>query len=423
MLGSRKKLAIFTEADKDRTILVPWFSEFYSPLVPALGKLLGFKTVNMPPSDKLSIDFGLEYANNEICYPATLVVGDVIRALKSEEYKTDEIAIAISQTGGQCRATSYLSLIKRAMVNAGFEDVPVITVASSDSTFNEQPGFNPNWYKIIKPTFVGILLADSIARLYFATASREINRNDSKKLRDFYLNRAKELIENKETNKLLSLLKEAIKKFNAIPVSDKEIKTVGIVGEIYIKYNSFGHFKITDWLIENNIEVVLPPLMEFFVQSFVNTSARKDEYIEKNNRFEFLKKPVEWAANHYIVKFEKALKSFKFYRPVFSIKHSAKLASEILSLNNQYGEGWLIPAEIAAFANQNINHVICLQPFGCIANHIVGKGMEMKIKSLYPDVNLLYLDFDSGMSRVNILNRLHFLVQNITKKTEQEIDE
>ena len=153
------------------------------------------------------------------------------------------------------------------------------------------------------------------------------------------------------------------------------------------------------------------------MQSFVNSAARETEYVNKPNPFGYLNNILELLANHYIGKFEKSLTHFRFYRPVYKISHSARLGSKILNLNNQYGEGWLIPAEITSFAEQNINQVICIQPFGCIANHIVGKGMEMKIKSLYPKVNLLYLDFDSGISKVNILNRLYFLVQNISKTT------
>ncbi len=407
------ELAIFTEADKSRTILLPWLSEYYSPFAPVIGSLIGYKIENLPPSNNLSIDLGLEYANNEICYPATLIVGDVIQALKSNKYKPEEIAIGITQTGGQCRATNYISIIKRAMEHAGFSNIPIVGIAPSGSMFNEQPGFKPNWLKIIKPVFQAILFCDSISRLYHATASREQGSINSKKLRDKYIQLGAELVGKKKGSKLLPLLEKAIDEFNEIPIINSNIKTVGIVGEIFIKYNSFGKFHITDWLIENQIEVVLPPLMEFFMQAFVNSKVLEKEYINKKNSFGFVSDILKLLANKHIAKYEKTLTKFKYYRPFHNINHSAKLASEILSLNNQYGEGWLIPAEIAAYSKQNINHVICIQPFGCIANHIVGKGMEMKIKSLYPDMNLLYLDFDSGMSKVNILNRLHFLIQNI----------
>ncbi|MCK9220586.1 MAG: acyl-CoA dehydratase activase-related protein [Bacteroidales bacterium] len=409
------EIAVFHAYDKHRTILVPWFSDFYSPIIPPLGKIAGYKFVNLPPSDKQSVDLGLEYANNEICYPATLVVGDVIRALRSHQYDPNEIAVGITQTGGQCRATNYLALIKRAMANEGFANIPIVAIAPSSALFNNQPGFKLEWHKFIKPAFAALLFCDSLSRLYYATASREPGATASNRLKVKYLNKAKELLERNSYDEFIPLLQQTVADFNAIPVEESKVPSVGIVGEIYIKYNAFGQFNIIDWLVEHHIEIVLPPLLEFFTQSFVNTKARCREFIDKTNFFGFTEHLLEWMANIYINKFEKILTSFKFHRPVHNIHHSAQFASEILNLNNQYGEGWLIPAEIASFAKQDINNVVCIQPFGCIANHIVGKGMEMKIKSLYPDVNLLFLDFDSGTSRVNILNRLHFLIQNIEK--------
>ena len=406
------QLAVFNTSDKERTILVPWFSDFHSPFVPILGKLAGYKVVNLPPSDQQSADLGLEYANNEICYPATLVVGDIIRALKSNEYNPDEIAIGITQTGGQCRATNYLALIKRAIAKEGFSNVPVVSVAPEDSLSNNQPGFKPRWNKVIRPAFTGLIFVDSLSRMYYATASREAGAITSNQLRIKYQNKVNEILENHTYDQFIPLLKEAVADFNAVQVNETNVLSIGLVGEIFIKHNSFGQFNVIDWLVENHIEVVLPPLTEFFMQSFVNSKARRCEFIDQAKPFGFIEQIIGWRANHYIAQFEKVLESFRFYRPVYNIHHSAQLASEILNLNNQYGEGWLIPAEIASFAKQNIYNIVCVQPFGCIANHIVGKGMEMKLKSLYPDLNLLFLDFDSGTSKVNILNRLHFLIQN-----------
>jgi len=215
-------------------------------------------------------------------------------------------------------------------------------------------------------------------------------------------------------------LKSAVDDFNNVQIDRENVKTLGIVGEIYIKYNTYGQHNIIDWLIKNRIEVVFPHLSEFFMQAFVNSKVSSKDFINRKSGFTFITKIAEAIASAYIEKFDNALKKFRFYRKNENINHLAKLASEILSLNNQYGEGWLIPAGIASFAQKNINNVICLQPFGCIANHIVGKGMETKIKSIYPEINLLYLDFDSGISRVNVLNRLHFLIQNIEEEFIQK---
>jgi predicted CoA-substrate-specific enzyme activase len=410
-IDSISEHAIFAESDRNKTILVPWFSDFYSPFIPILGKHAGYTIKNIPPSNIESVNLGLEYANNEICYPATLVVGDIINVLRSNKYNLEDIAIGITQTGGQCRASNYIALIKRAMKNAGFANIPVVAIGDSNDLSNQQPGFTPAWLKILKPAFMSLLFADSLSRMYYATVCREKIKGSSLTLKEAYLKKATELVDTKAHNKLLSLLNAAVRDFNAIQTESTEVQTVGIVGEIYIKYNAYGQFNIIDWLINNRVEVVVPPLMEFFMQSFVNSKARQDENISQTGIFSFITNVLEWYANHHLDKFEKALESFRFYRPSHNISHSAHLAKEILSLNNQYGEGWLIPAEIAALSLQNIHNVICIQPFGCIANHIVGKGMENKIKKRYPDTNLLFLDFDYGTSKVNILNRLHFMLQ------------
>lgn len=408
----KPKRAIFEEKDRQRTILFPWFSDFYSPLAPILAKQVGYNFENLPPSDQESIDLGLKFANNEVCYPATLVVGDIIKALQSGKYKAEDIAIGITQTGGQCRATNYLSLIKRAMANAGYDDVPIIGLGSPDAIFNMQPGFQPKWLSIIRPTFSALLFADAISKLYYATASREEHNVHSKRLKEKYIQLAKQVLENKKHHQLIPLLEQAVQEFNQVPVKYPEVKTVGLVGEIYVKYNAYGQYYIIDWLIDNHIAVEIPPLMEFMMQAFVNTKAQRNDFIAPKKGLDFIDSLMELYANRFIGKFEKVLQQFRYYKPSHSIHHTAELASEILNLNHQYGEGWLIPAEIATFASHNIHDVVCLQPFGCIANHIIGKGMEKKIKQRYPQLNLLYLDFDSGISKVNVLNRLHFLLQN-----------
>lgn len=407
-----KNMPIYTSDDTKKTILVPWFSDFVSPFIPALGKLLGYTVENIPASDQQCVDLGLEYSNNEVCYPCTLIVGDIIKALKSGNYDLNNIVIGMTQTGGQCRATNYIAIIKRAMANAGFGNIPVVAISSAEGVHNLQPGFNPRWSKILQPAFFSILFIDSISRLYYATVCRESNKGDSLRLREQYLTKATELLGANAHGELFQLVKKAIQDFNAIPVTGDEVQTVGIVGEIYIKYNSFGQYGITDWLSQNNVEVIVPPLVEFFTQSFINSEAYSDNNITKPEIFTVIKRFSEWLTEHYIKKYETELKNFRFYRPAHSIREEAKLASNILSLANQYGEGWLIPAEIASFSKHGVNNVICIQPFGCIANHIIGKGLEKKIKQQYPQINLLFLDLDYDTSKVNLLNRMHFLLQN-----------
>ena len=164
----------YEAADRHRTILMPWFADFYSPFLPAAFGLMGYRAENLPPSDVRSAEYGLKYSNNEICYPATLVVGDFMKALDSGKYRRDEVALGLTQTGGQCRATNYVTLLKKAMIAAGYEDIPVITVSTAAGTINEQPGFEVRWTKVIRPVIACMAYADCLSQMYYATAPREV---------------------------------------------------------------------------------------------------------------------------------------------------------------------------------------------------------------------------------------------------------
>ena len=424
----RPTTAIFEKEDKEkRTILAPLLSDIYSPIFSVVFKLGGYKLENLPKPDKQSVELGLKYCNNEICYPATIAVGDIIKALQSGEYDRTKVAIGMSQTGGQCRASSYLSLIKKAMISAGYADVPVISLNSGNIKNNPQPGFKINWIKVLPAAFVSILFADSVAKMYYSVAPREVNNGESLQVRDYYINRMNELVLAKcGFKEVFDLLKDAVKRFNVIPCRVGTYRQIGIVGEIYVKYNSFGHQNTVDWLLSQKIEPVIPPILEFFMQSFVNTDANVKNHIERRSASNIFMIFLEKLGTHYITKTNNILSKFHYYQPFHHIRHIAEKAEQILKLTNQFGEGWLIPAGIATFAENGINNVISLQPFGCIANHVVSKGVEKRMKDIYPNLNLLYLDFDDGAGEVNILNRLHFMVSNLKnhrKMIENEIFE
>ncbi|MDF1549477.1 MAG: 2-hydroxyglutaryl-CoA dehydratase, partial [Bacteroidales bacterium] len=208
-------------------------------------------------------------------------------------------------------------------------------------------------------------------------------------------------------------LKDAVDDFNQLELKEGNIPAIGIVGEIYVKYSSFGHQFIVDWLIQQGLEVVVPPILDFFIQEFVNFDVNKKLHLTKSSWSDIIVYFFERKANRYIKKMEAINSKFKYYRPFHNIRHVAEKASEIVDLSAQFGEGWLIPAEIATFAEDGINNVVSLQPFGCIANHVVSKGVEKRIKDLFPNMNLLFLDFDADTSEVNVLNRLHFMVENV----------
>lgn len=399
--------------DQKRLIIGPYFAYIYSEIIPSIFKLGGYQMITLPAPDKNSVKYGLKYANNEICFPATIVVGDVLKALSTENYDKSQIAVAITQTGGQCRASTYLSLIKKGMISAGFQDIPIISLGTTGKTINPQSGFEVEWKKLLPITFISILYADSLSKLYHSAKAREIKKGSAKRLTDKYIKEVLPLVEKNEFKPIYKKLEEAIIEFNQLELKDEDLPAIGIVGEIYIKYSSFGHQYIVDWLIDQGIEVVIPPILDFFIQEFVNHDINKRSNLSKSSWSDIVIYFLEKKANRYIRKFDKINRKFKFYRPFHSIRHIAEKASKIVDLSAQFGEGWLIPAEIATFSEDGINSVISVQPFGCIANHVISKGVEKKIKDIYPDMNILFLDFDADTSEVNVLNRLHFMVENL----------
>lgn len=403
---------IFTKSDKKKKIIAPFFTPFISPLVKPIMKYAGYDVDSLPMSSSESVEYGLKYANNEVCYPATLIVGDIIRAFKSGEYDPKNTTAIITQTGGQCRASNYISLIKKALVSAGYGDVSVISLTMSGSLKNEQPGFKVNWLKVIPLAFSSILYSDCLASFYHASVVREKTKGAAKQLLDKYLDIIQPEIEKNNRKSFLKLLAKAAEEFNAI-CKDKICGKVGIVGEIYLKFNPFAHHRIADWLAEQGLEVVPPMLTDFFMQNFVNRKTKRKSRLEKSNVPMFISDMLYKIAEKQIKVFNKTASAFRYFTPIESIQHKAKCASEVISLNVQFGEGWLLPAEVISMAKQNINHVISLQPFGCIANQIISKGMEKRIKELYPDMQMLSLDFDGGISEVNMRNRLLLFVNDL----------
>ncbi len=403
---------IFGEADRGRKIIVPFFTPFISPLAPALFRLAGYDMDSLPGSDLASCDWGLKYANNEVCYPATLVVGDIVKAFVDGKYDPEKTAVAITQTGGQCRASNYISLIKKALAESGYGNVPVISISFGSGLHNEQPGFKMNWFKYMPLIVTTLLYSDCIAKFYYASVVREKKRGVAEELKDKYLNLAVEAIGENSSKRLLSLLKEAAEEFNSI-VIEKKTGKVGIVGEIYLKFNPFAQKNIGNWLIEQGVEVIPPMLTDFFVQSFVNFEVNRSSSLRKNSTPAFLMRWLYRRLQRYVAKVNGIASSFKYYTPFADIFAQAKEASRVISLYAQFGEGWLLPGEIMSMASHGVNHVVSLQPFGCIANHIVSKGIEKRIRQIYPTMHILSLDFDSGVSDVNITNRLLLFMDSL----------
>ena len=410
---------VFDETCRERKILVPYFTPFLSPLIPAIMRVAGYNVENLPLSDGESCEWGLKYANNEVCYPATLIVGDVIKAFKSGKHDPSQTAIAITQTGGQCRASNYLPLIKKALSDAGYTDVPVVSFSMNDAIENTQPGFKINWVKLLPIALRAILYSDCISKFYYAAQAREKQKGQARQLRDMYLHTGEELILTNRSRDLFDYLLLAAKEFNQICMDVSRPK-VGVVGEIFLKFNTYAHKNIIEWLMEQGVEIVPPVLTDFFMQTFVNRKVNVNTHMRTKQWPDFVYRILYHIVRSQIDKVNKLAGNFRYFIPFKDIFEEAEEARKVITLNAQFGEGWLLPAEIVTYATQGVNNVISLQPFGCIANHIVAKGIEKRVKTIYPHLNLLSLDFDGGVSDVNITNRALLFIDHLKNETHND---
>ncbi len=402
----------FQAADRRRTILAPYFAGGYSEFIPTIFKMAGYNLVTLPLGDRECVELGLQYANNEVCYPATIVVGSLLKALRSGDYNLDDTAVIITQTGGQCRATNYIMLIKKAMVAAGFGNVPVLSLALGNTLANEQPGFVLDTKSLALPTLNALLYADCLSRIYYASRPREKQPGLAKQLHAKYMELCFPLIESRDYKGMKRLLGEAVREFTDSIYVGKKLPQVGVVGEIYIKYNAFGHLNVLDWLADQGVEVIAPSIYNFFMNSFVNKHINKKYHIKPVKYPLFFTDMVYKIIAKYAKTYDAVCAPFPHYRPFADMFHDAELASRIISMAANFGEGWLIPAEMSALAESGVHNIVSLQPFACISNHIISKGIEKKIKTYYPDLNILSIDFDGGTSEANVFNRLHFLIEN-----------
>ena len=361
----------------------------------------------------------MKFANNEVCYPATLIVGDIIKAFESGKYDPATTAVAMTQTGGQCRASSYVALIKKALVDAGYGSVPVVAFTFGGSIGNKQSGFRVNWLKLLPIALYSVLYSDCIAKFYYATVVREKKPGQAARLRDLYLQAGESLILEGRHDDLLSYLGMAAVEFDNA-CSDRVCPKVCVVGEIFLKFNPFAQKSVTDWLISQGVEIVPPLLLDFFMQSFVNKRVDEQEHISRKTVASFIYGIMYKYIRKHIDRVNKSASAFRHFTPFNDIFAEADEARKVITLSAQFGEGWLLPAEIMSCARQGVRSVVSLQPFGCIANHIVSKGIEKKIKAFFPDMNILSLDFDSGVSDVNITNRLLLFIDNLRDDTQQK---
>ena len=399
------------EKDKNKTLLVPYFQNVYSDMIEAVFYHLGYKLYTLRKQSHNAVEEGLKYVNNDMCYPAVVVIGDILYALKNGIIDPNNTVVGLSETGGQCRASNYVPLLKKALIDAGFYNTPVVSLSAS--SFKQGFKFNP--LKLLRYSAILFSVGDAIMRMKLRTKPYEKNKGETVKLVKKLTKELKEAaIKNKITKRLmLDFTRYAIKEFNKIDVNynEKNVKKVGVVGEIYLKSNCFSNNYIVNWLEDNGYEVKLPSFVKFFEYSFFSNL----ENYKKKVHIEAIRlvtgKLTQVVIDHYKTIVEKELIKFRRYEPEMLLKEVVKKDSKPLPLYINFGEGWLLAVEIVEMIKEEIKDVISLQPFGCISNHIVAKGIYRYLKESF-DLNMLLLDFEAGYSEANVLNRIKLFLNH-----------
>ena len=398
---------LFTkEMKKDWTILAPQMSPIHFQFIEKAARASGYNIDVLPANDKEAIEEGIKYVNNDACYPSILVIGQMINALKSSKYDPNKTALIISQTGGGCRATNYVGFLKKGLREAGFPNVPIISL--NVLGMERQPGFKIS-YRLIKKLMMGVIYGDLFIRVLYRVRPYETVKGSANKLYEYYREKAFKNVENGNKNEMNKLVKEIVKVFDTLEINDEVKPKVGIVGEILVKYHPTANNNIVDVLEKEGAEVVVPELLDFFLYCCYN-SKFKNRYLSGSS---IVKTGCDIAIS-YIESYRKVVikelqNSERFGYPS-SINNLAKKAANVVSLGNQTGEGWLLTGEMVELIESDVNNIVCIQPFACLPNHITGKGMIKALKSKYPLANIVAVDYDPGASEVNQLNRIKLMM-------------
>ncbi|MGL4392270.1 MAG: 2-hydroxyglutaryl-CoA dehydratase [Fusobacteriaceae bacterium] len=413
---SLENYPIFTkEMKRDYKILFPQMLPIHFEFLAASFQEQGFNVEIIKTENKNILQEGLRYVHNDMCYPAVLVIGQLIDALKNGGYDLNKTALIFSQTYGGCRASNYIQLLRKALVKADLGHIPVISLNPSGS--DKGSGFSMN-LKLMKKFNASSLYGDMLMWLSNHKFAHEKNKGDTQALLDKWMKKIlKKLvtqpkISRKEMKEDLYLI---AKEFNDIEVTNIPKARIGIVGEIYVKFAPLGNNDLVEFLQKDGNEVVLPGFYEFLMYN-TNDALFDDELYGDTN---FLKKLV------YIY----FMKRFRYWHntmidilkqfpklPVFSSYDSlVESVKGYVGVGNKMGEGWLLVAETLELIHLGVPNVICVQPFGCLPNHIIGKGTMKKIKELNPDANLVPIDFDPGISKINQENRIKLMLSTAKK--------
>ncbi len=399
------------EMKQTHTILIPDMLPIHFGLIMEIFRASGYKMELLTTSTRSVVDEGLKHVHNDTCYPALLVIGQFIDALKSGKYDVNKVALLISQTGGGCRASNYIHLLRKAL-DEEFPQIPVLSL--NFSGLEKDSGFKITAGMFLQMLYA-VLYGDLLMSLYNTCRAYELNKGDSKAVLEKWQDKIAKLFRNGGYRRTKKLYREILADFSQIKRTKEKKVRVGIVGEIYVKYSPLANNHLEDFLISEGCEPVVPAFLDFCLYCAVNTVNDGKIYNFSTNTtkiFGIAYKLIYGMQKQMI----RIVKKHGEFDPPHDFENLRAYADKYMHQGVKMGEGWLIPAEMAALAHGGVENIICTQPFGCLPNHIVAKGMSRVIKEAFPQANIVAVDYDPGATRVNQENRIKLMLANARKE-------
>ncbi len=419
MILAQEYIPFTKEMKQTHTILIPNMLPNHFKLLSRVFNNYGFHTELLLTDGPKIAETGLRYVHNDTCYPAVLIIGQFIEAIQSGKYDPDKVALVLFQTGGGCRASNYISLLRKALERAGYGNVPVISI--SFANLENHPGFKMS-VGILHRLMYAILYADLLMNLENQTKPYELNKGDAEALGNSWCDRLSHEMKDNSVSykKVLANYRKIIHDFASLP-QDRTRKTVkvGIVGEIFVKYSPLGNNNLEKFLVSEGAEVMIPGLLDFFMYCVYNSFVDYELYGLAKKR-----QPLIKFVYNFMLKKQRdisnAIKEEGTFRPLTPFDHTVTLTQGYINRGVKMGEGWLLTAEMLELSEAGIKNIVCTQPFGCLPNHICGKGMMKPIKAKNPDINIIAIDYDTSASVVNQQNRIKLMLAGAMREREQD---
>lgn len=396
------------EMKKTHTILIPNMLPIHFEMFANIFSSEGFKVELLTSTHRDIVDEGVKNVHNDTCYPALLVIGQMIDALKSGRYDLDRVALIITQTGGGCRASNYINLLRKALVNNNMEQIPVISL--NFTGLEKNSGFKLNYRSLVKIVYACIY-GDMLMWVSNQCKPYEINKNNTNELIDKWSNEICRQLHSPSFLRVSHNYKMILKDFEAIEKHNIIKPKVGIVGEIYMKYAALGNNNLEAFLLEEGAEPVLSGLLDFILYCCENIIIDYKLY-NMNKKAHIIGKFAKLYLLNNQKRMIKAIRKHGVFRNMESFDVVKEMANDYISKGVKMGEGWLLTSEMLDLIHSNINNIVCTQPFGCLPNHIVAKGMMRKIKDNFPQSNIVPIDYDPSASSINQQNRIKLMLSN-----------